>query len=458
MNLQRKKIAILGLGQTGQSLARFLLRQGQICEGFDESKVELPDDIDMPVHSGSFTAAALKGFDIVAVSPGIRWSLPVLAELRDNGITITSDLDIFLAHYSNPVIGVTGTNGKTTTTHLIATMIETLPGGIDAGGNVGIPMLGLLRDNRQPARVVLELSSFQLERSDKIKPQWAVLLNIQPDHADMHASPADYLDAKLRIFANQGEGDTAMFPDGSQWDKIESDLSARGVRTIRFGECSDADPASDGLVAGIMNTSNGPVIFWHQEYQRHQIPCAEIPARGAHQHMNMAVAAQAAADFGVSAEVIGETMTSFRGLKHRLEHIGMVAGHDWFDDSKATNPDAAIAALGSFDKSIWICGGLRKDLDLDGLIPVARERVAQAFVIGKESGPYAEMLKQAGVPHQVVGNIDKAVKLASRQKGSEPILLSPAAASQDQFKNYAERGMAFVNAVQAVANEKGGGN
>jgi len=455
MNIHRKKIAILGLGKTGQSLARFLLRQGHVCEGFDENKIALPDNIEMPVHTGKFSAKALAGFDVVAVSPGIRWSLPALVELRNKGVDVTSDLDIFLDHYNGPVIGVTGTNGKTTTTHLIATMIETLPGGIDAGGNVGIPMLGLLRDDRQPARVVLELSSFQLERSNKIKPEWAVLLNVQPDHADMHDSEENYLAAKLRIFANQKRGDSAMLPGDSRWNELAGRIEKQGVRVLRFGHCDDSDPASDGLVAGILEGSNGPAIFWHQNFQRHQIPCDEIPARGEHQHMNMAIAAQAAADYGVSPSVVHETLTSFRGLKHRLEHVGLLAGRDWYDDSKATNPDAAIAALSSFGKTLWICGGLRKDLDLASLIPVAHEHVAQAFVIGRETAPYVEMLKKADVPYEVAGDIGNAVKLAALGKGAEPVLLSPAAASQDQFKNYAERGNAFAAAVRELAGTGG---
>jgi len=166
--------------------------------------------------------------------------------------------------------------------------------------------------------------------------------------------------------------------------------------------------------------------------------------------MNMAVAAQAAADYGVSPEVIRESVTSFRGLKHRLEHITMVAGRDWYDDSKATNPDAAIAALQSFKKTIWICGGLRKDLDLTPLVAVARKHVTKALVIGKKTDPYVEMLKEAGVPHKVVGTLDKAVATAAKYEGNDPVLLSPAAASQDQFKDYTERGNAFVKAVEKL--------
>lgn len=454
MNMKRQRIAILGMGRTGQSLARFFMRQGHTCEGFDEQKVKLPENLEMPLTIDLFDADALSTFDLVVVSPGINWNHPVLATLRDQGRAVTGDLDIFLEHYNGPVIAITGTNGKTTTTFLIENMLETLPGGIEAGGNIGIPMLDLLVDRRQPARVALELSSFQLERSDRIKPKWAVLLNFQDDHADMHGSSEAYLNAKLKLFENQGEGDTAMLPADSMWDNKVEELQKRGVRTIRFGHHDENDPAADAMTAGIMNTSNGPVLFWSQEWRRQLVPCEQIPARGTHQHMNIAVAAQAAADYGVSAEVIREAVTSFRGLKHRLEHITLALGRDWYDDSKATNPDAAMAALNSFKKTIWICGGLRKGLDLAPLIPAVREHVTQALVVGKETAPYVEMLKAAEVPYEVVGTIDKAVAKAARCDGNDPVLLSPAAASQDQFRDYVERGNAFVAAVEKLGGKK----
>jgi len=450
MNQSVTNNAILGMGKTGISLARFLLRNGERCEGFDEHKVKLPDDLKMPLHIGSFKADKLSQFDRIIVSPGIRWNDPVLVELREKQIPVSGDLDLFLEHYKGSTVAITGTNGKTTATYLADLMLETLPGGVEAGGNIGTPMLDLLRGKREPARVVLELSSFQLERGSALKPEWAVLLNFQSDHADMHDSSEEYLAAKLRMFEKQGEGDTAMFPADAVWDKQVWSLGERGVRVLRFGHCDENDSSSELLTCGIMQTSNGPALFWSQNWQRQLIPCEQIPARGRHQHMNMAVASQIAADYGVNHDVIRETMSCFKGLKHRLEHIGIKADRDWFDDSKATNPDAAIAALNSFEKAIWICGGLRKGLDLAPLASVATKHVSHAFVIGKDPDPYVEILEQAGVPHTVAGSVEHAVSMASQLSGNDPVLLSPAAASQDQFKNYAERGKAFSKAVESL--------
>lgn len=445
--MKMKKVAIIGMGRTGASLARYLFRRSIVCEAFDEGDATLPENIRIPLHKGELSAERLAGFDHIYVSPGINWNHPVLVAMRQQCVPMGGDLDLFLEEYQGPVIAITGTNGKTTATHLIETMVETLPGGIDAGGNVGTPMLDLLRKDYTPARVVLELSSFQLERSAHIHPKWAVLLNVQPDHADMHENPEAYKAAKLRIFARQGEGDTALLPFDREWNDLAWGLGERGVRVLRFGHVDENNPDSDLLGCGILQTSNGDMLFWRQNDHLQTIPCDLIPAKGAHQHINLAIAAQAAADFGVHTSVIREALTCFTGLAHRLQHIGMFAGKDWFDDSKATNPDAAAAALKSFEQVLWICGGLRKGLDLQPLVPIVAKHVAHAFVIGTEPKAYTDMLKKAEVPYTVANNIDEAVQLAADFSSINPVLLSPAAASQDQFKNYAERGDAFANAA-----------
>lgn len=450
-----KKVAIIGMGKTGASLARYLFRHSVVCEAFDEGEAVLPEDIRIPLHRGKLKAEALIGFDHIYVSPGINWNHPALAAARQQGTPMGGDLDLFLDAYQGPVIAVTGTNGKTTTTHLIETMLETLPAGIDAGGNVGTPMLDLLRDDYTPARVVLELSSFQLERCEMIHPKWAALLNVQPDHADMHENSEAYRAAKLRLFDNQGEGDTAVLPYGREWDELSHALRERKVCVHRFGQLDESNPDADKLTTGILHTSNGDVLFWHQDDHLQTIVCDMIPARGSHQHINLAVAAQAAADFGVHAAVIREALTCFTGLAHRLQHVGMFAGKDWYDDSKATNPDAAAAALKSFEQVLWICGGLRKGLDLHNLAPIAAKRVVHAFVIGKEPRPYTDMLKTAEVPYTIAGDIREAVRLAAEFSSSNPVLLSPAAASQDQFNNYAERGELFARTAAEFGEKYG---
>ncbi len=438
--------AIIGMGQTGCSIARFLNEHGIACTAFDERKVTLPDWMpDIPLHTGALDFTRLAGSERIIVSPGIPWLHPALQEARAAGIPVTGDLDLFAEHFGGEVLAVTGTNGKTTTISLIAMLLETLPGGIEAAGNIGRPMLDLLMEEYVPTRVALELSSFQLERSRKIHPRWAALLNVQPDHADMHVDAGSYEAAKLRLFDHQGNGDTALLPTEARWHALAEQLAMRGVQVRRFGACD-----ADGLDAGLHEASGETMLFWAQDGQHHTVSCNGLRTRGRHQHLNMAVAAQAAADFGVRPAVIHEALTAFRSLPHRLQYLGLTAGHEWYDDSKATNPDAAIAALQAFDRVLWICGGLRKGLALSPLVRTVSRHVAHGFVIGKDSSAFAEMFTSARVPFDIAGKIQQAVAMAAAYKEPLPILLSPAAASQDQFSDYAERGRQFSDAVACL--------
>ena len=440
------KVAVIGMGKTGLSVLRHLRRAHIGCECFDEAAVQLPQDLkDVVLHTGQLQEEVLLGFDKVIVSPGINWHHPALVEARKAGVDVHGDLDEFLAEYTGTLITVTGTNGKTTATQMITLLLETLSGGCDAGGNIGTPMLDLLAD-KQPTRVALELSSFQLERAKRLHPHYAVLLNVQPDHADMHESEQAYKAAKVSMFKQMIMGDTALLPVEQEWQGLAEDLVARGVSVKRFGTMMRKH---HDTVAGVLCHKSGDKIFWQQGDEQKAMPVSSLVVRGRHQQQNIAVAAQVAADYGVSAAVIEEALMSFQGLEHRLEFVGHIAGRDWYNDSKATNPDAAIAALSSFAEVVWICGGLRKALSLDGLVEVAKKHVRFACVIGEDSKAYEDMLKQAGVPYKVSHTIKQAV-LDAKDEGDCPVLLSPAAASQDQYKHYAERGADFIQNIREL--------
>ncbi|MDQ7004451.1 MAG: UDP-N-acetylmuramoyl-L-alanine--D-glutamate ligase [Ghiorsea sp.] len=446
----RDKVAVIGMGKTGLSVVRHLQRVHVDCECFDEAAVQLPDDLqNIVLHTGALQSEVLLGFKKVIVSPGIDWRHPALAEARQCGVEVYGDLDEFLAHYSGVLIAVTGTNGKTTATQMIALLLETLPKGCDAGGNIGVPMLDLLA-NGQPERVVLELSSFQLERAKNLHPHYAVLLNVQADHADMHASPEAYRAAKVRMFQHMIMGDTALLLNTSEWDALAQDLQIRGVAVKRFGIIEQYD---ESIVAGVLCAEDSDSLFWHQGDTRKTLACASLMVRGRHQQQNIAVAAQVAADFGVSANIIEEALMSFQGLEHRLEFVGHVAERDWFNDSKATNPNAAIAALTSFEQVNWICGGLRKGLALDDLVDVVKKHVCFACVIGENTAAYEDLLKQAGVAFVVSKTMKKAVGDVASQQNEYPVLLSPAAASQDQYRHYAERGADYVQAMRTLGTQ-----
>jgi UDP-N-acetylmuramoylalanine--D-glutamate ligase len=439
-------VAIIGMGRTGCSLARFLTRRGIRCVGFDENDVQLPDDVLIQVQVGPLEPGMLKRFGKIVVSPGIAWSHPALKKVRAAKVPVVGDLDLFAQYFQGTLIAVTGTNGKTTTVTMIATLLETLPEGIEKGGNIGTPMLDLLASD-VPERVVLELSSFQLQRSRIVHPAWAALLNLQPDHADAHASPEEYAAAKFRLFEGQGEGDTALLPVDTVFDALAEKLRGRGVWVGRFG-ITEQSAENSSLIAGI-ETESGK-LFWRQNDGFQRVDLADMPIRGRHQQLNLAVAAQAAASFGVHAAVIVEAMTTFCGLEHRMQLLRRAAGHAWYNDSKATNPDAARAALESFDRVVWICGGQLKGLDLSPLQPIIRRHVEHALVIGEDGAPFLKVLAAADVPATYARTIDRAVTLAADDRSSLPVLLSPAAASLDQFRNYAVRGEAYAAAIDQL--------
>ena len=447
-NSEQPETAVIGMGRTGCSVARFLQWQNIDCTAYDEKLKKLPEDIHATLHTGKLHARDLQGYSRVIVSPGVDWRHPALVHAREKGAQVIGDLDLFSEQFSGDLIAITGTNGKSTVVHLLGLLLEVLSGGVEVGGNIGVPMLDMLHHGSSPARAVLELSSFQLERCHGIHPRWAALLNVQPDHADMHDNFDDYEAAKLRLFEQQGKGDTAMLPSDEYWNGLADELTGRGIRVHRFGIVkSDAEVDAGLCLEHEGGCDNGGKLFWTQTDRRHEIFLEHLRVRGAHQQLNLAVAAQAAADFGVSVNVITESLTSFRGLAHRLQYIGHRMGRAWYDDSKATNPDAAKAALASFERVIWICGGLTKGLDLTPLVETVKKHVASAYIIGKQAKQYQVMLKQAGIPCKVAGNIHKAVALAAEESSSLPVLLSPAAASQDQFNDYAERGRKFAEAV-----------
>jgi len=446
---QQGKVAVVGMGKTGLSVVRHLQRAHVDCVCFDEASVQLPEDLSaLELHTGVLQSEAFLGFEKVIVSPGIDWRHPALVEARKCGVQVHGDLDEFLANYSSSLIAVTGTNGKTTATQMIALLLETLPKGCDAGGNIGVPMLDLLAEG-QPERVVLELSSFQLERAKNLHPHYAVLLNVQADHADMHASLEAYKAAKVRMFQHMIVGDTALLLSTSEWDSLAQDLQSRGVAVKRFGMVEQHDQS---IVAGVLCAEEDS-IFWHQGDALKVLPCASLMVRGRHQQQNIAVAAQVAADFGVSANIIEEALMSFQGLEHRLEFVGHMQGRDWFNDSKATNPNAAIAALTSFEKVVWICGGVRKGLALDDLIVIVKKHVCFACVIGEDTSAYEALLNQAGVDFVVSKTMTQAVADAQQHENGTPVLLSPAAASQDQYRHYAERGVDYIQAIRALDAE-----
>ena len=356
----------------------------------------------------------LDGVDLLVKSPGVPADAPLVTAARERGLTVWSEVELGSRLLANPILGVTGTNGKTTTSELLGAVFRAADEPVAVAGNVGRPLTGLDGALAEGAWIVCELSSFQLEDIDEFRPRIAVLLNLTPDHLDRHPTLEDYRAAKLRIFENQGPADVAVVPRGF------GEIPGR-ARRIEFSS-EDALPAEPLLP-------------------------------GDHNRENAAAATAAARAAGIQDHAIARALSTFEGVPHRLELVREVGGVRFVNDSKATNPEAAERALSAYPPGVrLILGGSRKRSDYARLAREAAARgVAKAYLIGEAADDIAEALADAGVRFADSGTLERAVADAfADAEAGEVVLLSPACASYDQFRDFEERGERFREVVEAL--------
>jgi UDP-N-acetylmuramoylalanine--D-glutamate ligase len=356
----------------------------------------------------------LDGVDLLVKSPGVPPAAPLATAARERGVTIWSEVELGFRLLANPILGVTGTNGKTTTSELLGAIFRAAGRDVAVAGNVGRPLSGLDGAIGEEAWIVCELSSFQLEDIDTFRPEVAVLLNLAPDHLDRHASLEEYRAAKLRIFENQTADDVAIVP--RDFGPIPG-----AAKRVEFA-LEDALPA-------------------------------EPSVPGEHNRENAAAATAAARAAGIPDGAIAEGLAGFEGVPHRLELIREVGGVRFVNDSKATNPEAAERALSAYPPGIrLILGGSRKGIPFARLAKrAASSGVAQAYLIGDSADEIAEALASEGVRFTYSRELASAVRdaFADAEPG-EVVLLSPACASYDQFRDFEERGEQFRELVEAL--------
>ena len=387
---------MLGLARSGRAASAALEARGVEVVAADRT---LGNDGDVTL---------LDGVDALVKSPGVPSGAPLVAAARERGVPVWSEIELASRLLPNPILGVTGTNGKTTTTELLGVML-----GARTAGNVGTALSELVDGVPAGDWIVCELSSFQLEDVDRFRPRVAVLLNLEPDHLDRHGSFEAYRAAKLRIFENQQEDDVAVVPRGF------GPVPGRG-RRVEF-RADDELPAE-------------PLI------------------PGAHNRENAAAATAAARAAGVDDGRIAEALRTFPGVEHRLELVAEIGGVRFVNDSKATNTAAARRALTAFGDAPLhlILGGSLKGERFDAFAQeVAAANVTTAYLIGEAAAPLADDLAYASVPFLLSTTLDRAVAgAASAARPGEVVLLSPACASYDQFRDYEHRGEEFRRLVQ----------
>ncbi len=410
-----RRVLVVGLALSGEAAALALRAEGTEVVGYDR-KPELDPELagrlavaGVEVHLGEEDATLLRGIDAVVKSPGVPGEVPLVAGARAQGIPVWSEIELGARLLPNPLVGVTGTNGKTTTTALLGEIFREAGRPVGVAGNIKPPLTSLVGRLPPEAWIVCELSSFQLEDVETLRPRVAVLLNLEPDHLDRHADFESYRDAKLRIFERQTDDDFAVVPRGF------GDVPG-AARLIEFAA---DDPLPGSLV---------------------------LP--GAHNRENAAAATAAARAAGIPDEAIGRALAGFPGVEHRIEDVGLARGVRYVNDSKATNVAAALRAMAAFDAPLHvILGGLGKRESYEPLAAVFAEG-DRAYLIGDAADEIAEALGAHDVPYEHAGDLATAVTAAAhRARPGEIVLLSPACASFDQFENYEQRGDVFRGLV-----------
>jgi len=412
---------VVGAARSGVALALHLTAEGQKVRVVDRRPAaelqstldQMPSGVDL--HLGGYDGSALVGIDIVYASPGVPWDSELLNQARAKGISVSSEIDLFLKLCRGTVVGITGTNGKTTTTALTGVVLSAGKRPVIVGGNIGDTVLDRVSEITPEHWVVLELSSFQLESVERPRLHVGVILNITPDHLDRHRSLVRYVDLKARAIEFAEPGDFAV-------------LNGR-----------------DDLVRGLASRTRAHVVWFDQH-----LPLPPMPLPGRHNMENALAAAAVGRIAGLGDATINNAIRSFRGVEHRLELVGEWAGVRWYNDSKATNPDAGRVAVNAFPGApvILIAGGYGGDFDLDEWVRDVVANTEAVILIGASADQLAQEL-QAHLKVVRAETLEEAVSIAAglaRQGGV--VLLSPAYKSFDMFKDFEDRGNRFKELVR----------
>ena len=458
MDLEGRKVLVVGLARTGVAAARFLaLRRARLICTDLRTPEELGDAVGLLEEAGSLLRLGghegedfLKA-DLIVVSPGVPLTIPPLQEAQAAGVEIIGEVELAFRHITRPLIGVTGTNGKTTTVHLIASMLE--EGGIShwVGGNIGRPLTEFLlspttgKSGREPEVIVAELSSFQLETIVDFRPWIAVWTNLSGDHLDRYPNMEAYAEAKARIFHKQTSRDFAVVPARDPW--LERHKGMIPGRVLRFGTSADEEPD--------VCLNEGSIVYRRPDSrteERYETGRVRVP--GKHNLENMMSALAAARLCGADPRGIQRAMDTFAGLEHRVEYVGEANGTRFFNDSKATTVDSVVRALECFeDPVLLLAGGKDKGGSFTPLQQPVGRHVRRLFLYGAAAGRMARELGGA-TEIETAGGLEGALEQAWRvARPGEVILLSPACSSFDMFRDYEERGQRFKALVDGILQE-----
>ena len=453
MDVRGKKVLVLGLGDTGLSMTRWLARRGAIVSAAD-TRVEPPHATvvrrELPavtLECGDFNSASLRAADLIAISPGIDRRTPAIAAAVAHGVPVTGDIELFAQALPQAVsrmpkiIAVTGTNGKSTVTRMAGDICIAAGHATVVAGNIGTPVLDALTDIEEgrsaPTAFVLELSSFQLETTASLDADAAAMLNVSEDHLDRYDGIDDYAAVKARVF--NGHGAQIV----NREDARSAAMAQPGRAVWSFGTSApDMERAW-----GIGQHGGQPTLM---RGAHALMPVADLPVAGLHNAANALAAGALCHAISIADASIVGALRAYRGLPHRVEKIAVIDGVTYYDDSKGTNVGSTVAALNGFAQPVvLIAGGEGKGQDFAPLRdPIARHARA-VVLIGRDREQIARAIEASGVAVERAATMDEAVQLArAASRPGDVVLLSPACASYDMFKNYGHRGDVFAAAVK----------
>lgn len=454
--IKGRSVLVIGMARSGIASARMMAEGGArvfVSEMKPEAEVTAAVDQlkqgKIAYEVGGHTLASLEGIDFVVTSPGVPPSNVLLVEAAQRDLPVYSELEVASWLCRAPIVAVTGSNGKTTTTAWLGWIYKHAKHHVQVGGNIGRAFSEFAGDMKSDQRAILEVSTFQLECIDRFRPRVATLLNLSPDHLDRHGSMEEYTRLKFRLFENQTESDVAVLNADDEavvaWDQDHDNGRAQ-----RWW-FSTAGPVSPGV------WWDGEFLSYDTGKAQGQIPGSnQLIPPGFHNRANAAAAVAMALADGLSPEDIAPGLNQFPGVEHRLERVAVVDGVTFVNDSKATNPDAVAKALVSFDQPlVVIMGGLDKGTDFGSLVPALKER-ARALALTGRAAPKLEIELGAEVPYRTAARFENAFEIAVEvAQPGDVVLLSPGCASFDQFENYEHRGQVFKQLVREFAERKG---
>ena len=453
MEIQNKRVLVVGAGKTGMAAAAFLKRKGALVTLTDNKRREyFQGSLDVLENSG--VVLALGGYpeieqstlDFLVVSPGVPPTVPPVASAMERGVPVLGELEIACVYTSAPLVAITGTNGKTTTTTLVGEIFKDAGYKTLVAGNIGLPLVDQVEKYGPGDMIVAEVSSFQLETVRHFRPRVAAVLNITPDHLDRHGDMEGYSRAKALIFTNQGSGDYTVL----NFD----DPATRNMAGLTKGKViffSRRHILEEGAFV-----RDGQIVFRGNSCETVVFPADKLQIPGGHNLENALAATACAAVMGVTAATVAGTLGNFTGVAHRLEFVAEVNGVKYVNDSKGTNPDASIKAVEAFERPlVLIAGGRNKGNDFTEFTGKAAAKARAVVVLGECAAEMTDAARRSGIKNILqAGDFREAVLLAHRAaRPGDVVLLSPACASWDMFNSYEERGDYFKQIVSELAGK-----